>query len=110
MTQFFISVMPLAYADDADIIDRSDLEVAVAFSKLSEEARSIDLAVNESSTKYIFSTAKDSSIGESVDIDGYNFKSVKNFVYLGSSINTDNGISLEIRRRLTLAGRCYFES
>ena len=50
----------------------------------------------------------DSSIGVSVEIDGYNFEVVKNFIYLGSSINTDNDISLEIRRRITLANRCYF--
>ena len=37
-------------------------------------------------------------IGESVAIDGYNFEVVKDFVYLGYSINTDNDISLEIRR------------
>ena len=59
--------MPLAYADDVDIIGRGISEVAAAFSKFSEEARSIGLAVNESKTKYLLSsTAKDSSIGESV--------------------------------------------
>ena len=41
-------------------------------------------------------------------IDGYNFEVVKDFIYLGSSINSDNDISLEIRRRITLANRCYF--
>ena len=35
------------------------------------------------------STAKDTSIGESVEIDGYNFEVLKDFVYLASSINTD---------------------
>ena len=54
----------------------------------------------------LLSTAKDTSIGVSVEIDGYNFEVVKNFIYLGSSINTDNDISLEIRRRITLANRC----
>ena len=29
-----------------------------------------------------------------VEKDGYNFEVVKDFVYLGSSINTDNNISL----------------
>ena len=63
--------MPLAYADDADNIDRSDREVSVAFSKFAEESRSIGLAVNASKTRYLLSsTAKDSSIGESVEIDG----------------------------------------
>ena len=71
-------------------------------------ARSIGLAVNESKTKLLLSTAKDTSIGVSVQIDGYNFEVVKDFVYLGSSLNTDNDISLEIRRRITLTNRCYF--
>ena len=49
------SVMPLAYADDVDIIGRSDSEVAVTFSKFAEEVRSISLAVDESKTKYLVS-------------------------------------------------------
>ena len=100
--------MPLAYADDVDIIGRSIFEVEAAFSKFAEEARSIGLAVNESKTKFLLSTAKDTSIVVSVEIDGYNFEVVKNFVHLGSSMKTDNDISLEIRRRITLANRCYF--
>ena len=65
------SIMPLAYADDVDVIRRSICEVTAKFSKFAEEARSIGLAVNESKTKYLLSTAKDTSIGVSVEIDGY---------------------------------------
>ena len=50
-TIFYKSIMPLAYADDVDIIGRSICEVEAAFSKFTEEARSIGLAVNESKTK-----------------------------------------------------------
>ena len=107
-TIFYKSIMPLAYADDVDIIGRSICEVEAALSKFGEEARSIGLSVNESKTKLLLSTAKYTSIGVSVEIDGYNFEVVKDFVYLGYSINTDNDISLEIRRRNTLANRCYF--
>ena len=82
--------MPLAYADDVDIIGRSDRVFAVAFSMFAEEARSIDLAANESNTKYLVSAPKDSSIGEYIEIDGYHFEVVKVFVYQGTSINTDN--------------------
>ena len=46
-TIFYKIILPLEYADDVDIIGRSDSEVAVAFSKFAEEARSIGLAVNE---------------------------------------------------------------
>ena len=83
----------------------SDREVAVAFAKFAQEAWSIGLAVNESKTNHLLYTAKDTSIVESVEID---FEVVKDFVCLGSSINTDNDISLEIRRRITLANSCYF--
>ena len=100
--------MPLAYADDVDVIGRSICEVEAAFSKFAEEARSIGLAVNENKTKLFLSTAKDTSIGVCVERDGYNFEVVKDFVYLGSSINTDNVISLQIRYRITLTNRCYF--
>ena len=64
-------------------------------------------AVSDSKTKYLLPTAKD-SIGVCVEIHGYNFEVVKDFVYLGPSINADNDNSLEIRRRSTLANRCYF--
>ena len=58
--------------------------------------------------KLLLSTAKDTSIGATVEIYAYNFEVVKDFVYLGSSINTDNDISLQNRRRITLANGCYF--
>ena len=85
--------MPLAYADDVDIIGRSISEVVAAFSKFAEEAPSIGLAVNGCKTKLLLSIAKDTSIGVFVDIDGYNFELLKDFVYLGFRTNTD---------------RCYF--
>ena len=105
---FYKSIMPLAYADDVDIIGRSICEVEAAFSKFVEEARSIGLAVNESRTKYVLLTANGTSILVSVEIDGYNFEVVKDIVYLCSSINTDNDISLEIRCRIILPNRWYF--
>ena len=78
------------------IICAAGCEVKAALSKFAEEARSIGLAVNESKTNLLLSLAKDTSIGVSVEIDGHNFEVVKDFVYLGSSKNTDNDISLEI--------------
>ena len=53
--------MPLAYADDVDIVGRSICEIEAAFSKFDEEARGIGLAVNESKTKLVLSTAKDTT-------------------------------------------------
>ena len=58
-TIFYKSIMALAYADDVDIIGRSICEVVGAFSKFAEDARSINLSVNENKTKLLLSTAKD---------------------------------------------------
>ena len=83
--------------------------VTIAFSKFAKKVRSIGPAVNESKTKYLLSsTDKDSGKGETIEIDGYNFEVVKDFVYLGCSINKDHDISLKINHRITLANRCYF--
>ena len=51
--------MPLAYADNADIVGRNYREVAFAFSKFAEKARINHLVVNESKTNLLLSTAKD---------------------------------------------------
>ena len=64
-TIFYKSIMPLAYADDVDIIGRSICEVKADFSKFAEEARRIGLAVNVSKTKCFVSALKDYSIGDS---------------------------------------------
>ena len=54
----------------------------LTMNRLTNEARSIGLSVNESKTKLLLSTAKDTSIGVSVEIDDYNFEVVKYVVYL----------------------------
>ena len=51
-TIFYKAIMPVAYADNVDIIGRSDSDVAVTLSKFTEESWSIGLAVNESKTFY----------------------------------------------------------
>ena len=49
-TVFYKSIMPLAYADDVDIIGQSMREVSAAFAKFDKEARMLGLAVNEEKT------------------------------------------------------------
>ena len=38
----------------------------------------------------------------------FTFDTVKEFIYLGSAVTTKNDVSLEIKRRITLANRCYY--
>ena len=69
----------------------------------------MSLAVNEGKTKYMFSTSRDVRLIESrITIDNYTFDTVKEFIYLGSAVTNKNDVSLEIKRRITLANRCYY--
>ena len=43
-----------------------------------------------------------------ITANSYNFDVVKEFIYRGIAINTNDDVSLEIKRRVTLAIRCYF--
>ena len=47
-------------------------------------------------------------MGSQSTTNSYNFEVVNEFIYLGTVINTNNDVSLEIKRRETLANWCYF--
>ena len=86
--------MPLAYADDIDIIGLNRRAVTAAFSALEKESRRLGLTVNEDKTKYMVSITKEAARMEpSVSVDNYTFEVVNNFVYLGTSVNTINNVS-----------------
>ena len=110
-TIFNKSVQLLGYADDIDIIGRSQRAIIEAFTVIEEQAKRVGLEVNEDKTKYMLSTNKAASVhrlGQNVTVDSSNFEVVKEFTYLGVNINSTNDTLVEIRRRLTQANRCYF--
>ena len=41
--------------------------------------------------------------------DNYNFVIGKEYIYLSSAVITKNDVSLEIKRSITLANRCYYD-
>ena len=45
-------------------------------------------------------------MGSQITANSYNFDVVKEFIYLGTAFNTNNDISLEIKRGVTLANKC----
>ena len=47
-------------------------------------------------------------MGSQITAQGYNVDVVMQFICLGTAINTNNDVSVEINRRVTLANRCYF--
>jgi hypothetical protein len=90
----------LAYADDIDIVGRSQSAVRDAYLALEGEAAKVGLKINEQKTKYMIAARNERTIrdvGQSVAIDDKPFEVVKEFVYLGSLMTPTNDVSLEQR-------------
>jgi hypothetical protein len=83
----------LAYADDIDIVGRSQSAVRNAYLALEEEAAKVGLKINEQKTRYMIAARNDMTIREVV----------KEFVYLGSLITPTNDVCLEIQQRIQTA-------
>ena len=67
------------------------------------------LVVYEGKTKYMLATNRVvPRMSPQITANSYNFDVVKEFIYLGSGINTNNDVILEINRRVNLANMCYF--
>jgi hypothetical protein len=101
----------LAYADDVDIVGRSQSAVRDAYLALEGKAAKVGLKINEQKTKYMIAARNDRTIrdvGQSVANGNKHFEVVKEFVYLGSLMTPTNDVSLEIQRRIQTANRCFF--
>lgn len=110
-TIFNKSTQLLAYADDIDIVGRSHRDVTAAFVKIDEAAGKMGLKVNENKTKYMLSSKKEArhhQLGQNVTIGNYNFEVVKEFIYLGTVVDSSNNMGLEIKRRTMLANNAFF--
>jgi hypothetical protein len=86
----------LAYADDIDIVGRSQSAVRNAYLALEEEAAKEGLKINEQKTKYMIAARNDTTcrdVGQSVAIGDKHFEVVKAFVYLGSLITPMNDVN-----------------
>ena len=107
-TIFYKTAQLLAYTDAFDINGRTMRDVTAAFSAIERKSAKMGLAVNECMTKYMLSTSGIvPSMRSQITTNSYNFDAVKEFIYLSTAINT-NDVSLEIKRKVTPANRCYF--
>ena len=105
------SVQILAFADDVNIIARSQRDMSEAFLTLSNAAKEIGLQINYEKTKYqqiMDRTGRRQIPLQNITIDTHNIEVVTEFVYLGSLVNNNNDMSAEIKRRIYLASRAYF--
>jgi hypothetical protein len=102
----------LAYADDTDIVGRSQPAVRDAYLALEGEAANVGLKINEQKTTYMIAARNDRMIRDveqSVAIGNKHFEVVKELVYLGSLMTPTNDVSLEIQQRIQTANRWFFE-
>jgi hypothetical protein len=99
----------LAYADDTDIIGRSESDTKKAYRALKIAADTMGLRVNEDKTKYMVIKNDKMSLEAApyLYIDGQKFERVRRFIYLGSVVNDNNDISEEIRRHIQNS-KCYY--
>jgi len=72
------------------------------------KGQTLGLKINEKKTKYMrLSAVEVRRRVQSITIGQYSFEGVKDFVYLGSSLNNSNNISEEIKRRIMAGNRVY---
>jgi hypothetical protein len=101
----------LAFADDIDIVGKSQSAVQNTYLALKREAAKVGLKVNEQKTKYMIAARNDRTIcdvGQSMAIVDKHFEFVKEFVNLGSLMTPTNDVNLEIQRRIQTANRCFY--
>ncbi|XP_070137322.1 uncharacterized protein [Drosophila bipectinata] len=102
-------VQLLGYADDIDIIGRTKRDVTGAFGAIEKESAKLGLAVNMEKIKFMVCSSREPRrLDSQLTAENYSFGSVKEFIYLGTATTSTNDVSLEIKRRITLANRCYF--
>jgi deoxyribose-phosphate aldolase len=70
----------LAYADDIDIVGRSQSAVRDAYLALDREVAEVRLKINEKKTKYMIAPGMIRYVGQNVAIGDKHFEVVKEFV------------------------------
>jgi sorting nexin-29 len=96
-TIFYKSVQILVYADDIDIIGRTQSAKIEAFNRLGKAAKDMNLLVNQEKTKYMPVTRRSHAHNPyHLEVEPYKFEVIHSFTYLESNVNCTNDISEDI--------------
>ena len=87
----------LRYADDTTLMAESEEELSSLLMKVKGESEKVGLKLNIQKTKIMASSPI-----SSWKIDGETMEMVRDFIFLGSKITTDDDCSHEIKRLLQL--------
>jgi hypothetical protein len=96
-----------AYADDILITTRTTQAMTDTIVKLKNESMKYGLKVNVYKTKYLKCTRRQYQ-PKNINIENKEFEQVKSFKYLRSTVNTDNTIEEEIKKRIALGNKAFF--
>ncbi len=81
------SVQLLSYADDLDMVGRTERDVAMALERI-EECHPAGLKLNVEKTK-VMKTTRHPEGRRALKLGEQEYEAVQNFVYLGSSVNSE---------------------
>jgi hypothetical protein len=109
---FHKSAQILAYADDVDIVATTKAALLEAFSALEKLAKKMGLKINQEKMKFMIvipqKRERKAPALTSLKVEEYQFKQVESFIYLGTTVNTQNTIREEIKTKIMAANRSYF--
>jgi hypothetical protein len=98
----------VAYADDVARLARSRKALKEIFHKFQNEATLVGLNINGHKTKYMqIKTAGTKDITH-LKTDNFASENVENFNYLGSILNADNKMYIEIAERIVKGNKAYY--
>ena len=97
----------IAYADDIIITTRTKSALTETFNNLKEQSMKFGLIINERKTKFLKCNRKSGSL-EDLKICSTKLQQVTNIKYLGSMVNSDNSIEMEIKERIILGNKAYY--
>ena len=86
--------------DDNNFIGGTVLTIKNIFNNIDKPTEEEGLKVNEDRIKYmcVNRMGRRNIIGQNVTVNIYNFKRVKRFKYLGSTVTADNDVTKEINQ------------
>ena len=91
------NIINLIYADDTTLMAESEEELKNLLRKVKEESEKVGLNLNIQKTKIMASSPI-----TSWEIDWETMETVRDFIFLGSTITADGDCSHEIKKRLLL--------
>jgi len=95
----------LAYADDILVMGNSREDIQNTVEELITIGKDIGLTINSGKTKYMMVKRRGGN-HNNLHVGNNTFEQVQEFKYLGSTLNNQNNMHVEINIRLSAANQC----